>query len=634
MKEIRTGQQQVNSTSTENRKVEGYAVVFNSLSSDLGGFFEIIEDGAITEDTINRSDILCLLDHNKERGVLARSTNGSGSLQLSLDSHGLKYSFEAPHTTLGDEILEGLRRGDISKCSFAFTVEKDRWEKQEDGTIIRHIDSIKQLYDVSLVYNPAYEETEVKADTRGLKELQEKENNSNTDNSEMEDKAKVIEQLKALLATLSEETKPTEDDVKDTASCDDKEQKANEDPDKKDEETTVDNSDDNADTTDNTDNQTEEQPTDNNTEDNTVNPNDVDDDPMDDTDKDKEERNKNKSSNINIRMSKKFSLIKAINDVANNRNLDDAALSVVKEGRSAMAKSGLAVNGQIVLPVTENRAGEIDAEGNPNGVYAQTATAGLENIATEKLDILEPLRANMVLSKAGATYLTGLVGNVSIPAYSGSNVSWAGEIEAAKKGNGKWSEVKLQPHRITAYVDVSREFLVQDSNDAEAMLRRDIINAIGDKVEATILGDGAGNADMPEGLFNGVTAMTTAAEFGDIVDAEAELDEANVNGAFTYILSPKAKAAFRVLSKDNGSGRMVLENGEIEGSKALVSSNVVSKGFVVGDFSDYVVAQWGSIDLVVDNYTKATEGQVRLVVNAYFDCKPRRSTSFVKRILK
>ena len=77
-----------------------------------------------------------------------------------------------------------------------------------------------------------------------------------------------------------------------------------------------------------------------------------------------------------------------------------------------------------------------------------------------------------------------------------------------------------------------------------------------------------------------------------------------------------------------------MENGEIEGSKALVSSNVVSKGFVVGDFSDYVVAQWGSIDLVVDNYTKATEGQVRLVVNAYFDCKPRRSTSFVKRILK
>ena len=629
MKEIRT-QNTAQNTDNESRKVEGYAVVFNSLSADLGGFYEIIEDGAIDDDVINRSDILCLLDHNKERGVLARATNGKGSLKLTLDSHGLKYEFEAPHTTLGDEILEGLRRGDISKCSFAFTVEKDRWEKKEDGTIIRHIDKIKQLYDVSLVYNPAYEDTEVKADTRGLKELREKENNSNTDNQEMEDKAKVIEQLKALISQLSDgDNKPTEDDVKDTASCDKKEEKANEDPDKKDEETTVDNSD----TTDNTDNQTEE-PTDNNTEDNTVNPNDVDDDPMDDTDKDKEERNKNKSSNINIRMSKKFSLIKAINDVANNRNLDDAALSVVKEGRSAMAKSGLAVNGQIVLPVTENRAGELDTDGNPNGIYAQTATAGMENIATEKLDILEPLRANMVLSKAGATYLTGLVGNVSIPAYSGSNVSWAGEIEAAKKGNGKWSEVKLQPHRITAYVDVSREFLVQDSNDAEAMLRRDIINAIGDKVEATILGDGAGNADMPEGLFNGVTAMTTAAKFGDIVDAEAELDEANVNGAFTYILSPKAKAAFRVLSKDNGSGRMVLENGEIEGSKALVSSNVVSKGFVVGDFSDYVVAQWGSIDLVVDNYTKATEGQVRLVVNAYFDCKPRRSTSFVKRILK
>ena len=187
---------------------------------------------------------------------------------------------------------------------------------------------------------------------------------------------------------------------------------------------------------------------------------------------------------------------------------------------------------------------------------------------------------------------------------------------------------------MTAYVDVSREFLIQSSSDAEAMLRRDIIAAIGNKLEATILGADAGTNEKPEGLFNGVTAMTTALKFGDIVDAEAELDAANVSGAYTYILSPKAKAALRTLSKDAGSGRFVLEDGEIEGSKALVSSNVVAKGMVVGDFTDYVIAQWGAIDLVVDNYSVATEGKVRLVVNAYFDAKPRRATSFVKRILK
>ena len=442
----------------------------------------------------------------------------------------------------------------------------------------------------------------------------------------MNDKQELISQLQDILEKLTTEEKPVEDTpkedekpVEEKGDCmNDKpvEKKADETP-KEDEEKPVEDQtveDENTDAVVETDKETPKEENENETE---------DDKPEDD----KEQRN---NQNISTNMTKKFSLIKAINDVTNNRSLDDVAKEVVAKGIAEMRKSGLAVAGSIQLPVMETENEEVRA----NGVLAQTATAGAENIATEKLDILEPLRANMVMSQAGATYLTGLVGNVSIPAYTGSNVGWAGEVAAAANGAGDWSEIKLQPHRLTAYVDVSREFLIQSSNDAEAMLRRDIIAAIGNKLEATILGADAGTDEKPEGLFNGVTAMTSAVKFGDIVDAEAELDAANVTGAYTYILSPKAKAALRTLSKDAGSGRFVLEDGEIEGSKALVSSNVVAKGLVVGDFSDYVIAQWGAIDLVVDNYSKSTEGKVRLVVNAYFDAKPRRATSFVKRILK
>ena len=71
--------------------------------------------------------MLCLLNHNEDKGVLARSNKGVGSLTLSIDDRGLKYSFEAPNTALGDELLEGLRRGDISTSSFAFTVKSDSW---------------------------------------------------------------------------------------------------------------------------------------------------------------------------------------------------------------------------------------------------------------------------------------------------------------------------------------------------------------------------------------------------------------------------------------------------------------------------------------------------------------------------
>lgn len=623
MKEIRLGDNA--NTSNDNRHIEGYAMVFNSLSNDLGGFREIIEQGAITEELIKNSDILCLMNHDIKRGVLARSYQGRGSLKLEIDEHGLHYSFDAPNTDLGDEVLEGIRRGDISKCSFAFVCGEDNWTKDENGEYIRHVKKIKNLYDVSLVYHPAYEETEVKADTRGLDELkaQEEANNIVKENSEsdMNDKQELITQLQDILEKLKTDEKPVEEKeydktVEEKGGCqkDEKtvEEKADETP-KEDEEKPV-------------EDQTVEDENPDETDKETENENETEDEMPED---DKEQRNN--QTIISTNMTKKFSLIKAINDVVNNRALDDVAKEVVAKGVQEMRKSGLAVAGSIQLPVLEYEENE---EMRANGVLAQTAGAGAENIATEKLDILEPLRANMVMSQAGATYLTGLVGNISIPAYTGSNVAWAGEVAAAANGAGDWSEIKLQPHRLTAYVDVSKEFLLQDSNDAEAMLRRDIIAAIGNKLESTILGADAGTDEKPEGLFNGVTAMTTAVKFGDIVDAEAELDAANVSGAYTYILSPKTKAALRTLSKDAGSGRFVLEDGEIEGSKALVSSNVVAKGMVVGDFTDYVIAQWGAIDLVVDNYTKATEGKVRLVVNAYFDAKPRRATSFVKRILK
>lgn len=155
-------------TQPDSRKVEGYAIVFNSESNDLGGFVEVIEPRAL-EGVLEASDILCLLNHNEDKGVLARSNKGVGSLDLSIDEKGLKYSFDAPNTNLGDELLEGLKRGDITNSSFAFTVGEDKWTKRNDGLYQRTICSIKQMFDVSPVYRAAYNATSV--NTRGLDEV-------------------------------------------------------------------------------------------------------------------------------------------------------------------------------------------------------------------------------------------------------------------------------------------------------------------------------------------------------------------------------------------------------------------------------------------------------------------------------
>ena len=183
------------------RNVTGYALVFGSESEDLGGFTEIIDKDAL-QGVIERSDILALLNHNEDKGVLARSTKGTGSLELTVDDLGLLYRFEAPHTALGDELIEGLRRGDIRASSFAFDVAEDAWEKKPDGTYLRTIKKIK-LYDISPVYRPAYDATSSRIDTRGLDSLKEQEAKEEAELAEKRRK----EELKAYFDKIKQDFK-------------------------------------------------------------------------------------------------------------------------------------------------------------------------------------------------------------------------------------------------------------------------------------------------------------------------------------------------------------------------------------------------------------------------------------------
>ena len=337
---------------------------------------------------------------------------------------------------------------------------------------------------------------------------------------------------------------------------------------------------------------------------------------MEEVDNEIRKINEKLNKETNKRNMENFSLLKAINDVANNRQLDERSQEVVNEGISEMRKSGLSYSGQIVLPVTEARA----------DVQATVEGAGQEVVAEDKLNILEPLRASLVMTQAGATYMTGLVGNVSIPVYSGSNVGWAGEIEAAKDGAGTFSEVTLSPKRITAFLDVSKQFLLQDSASAEALLRADIVRAIANKLEATILGDKDGSATQPKGLFYDVDDYYDIS-YESIVDLVAYLEQQNVTGDIKFILSPLMKALLKTTKKDEGSGVFVMEDGEIDGLPVLSTSACM--GLAIGNWADYVIAQWGGIDLTIDPYSQATNGKVRLVVNAYFDAKPRREEAFL-----
>ena len=134
--------------------VVGYGSVFNTLSNELGGFREIIAEGAF-EGRLN-DDVRFLINH--EGLPLARTTNGT--LTLSTDERGLKYEARVANTSIGRDLVELMRNGTINQSSFAFVVEDDSWEVRE-GVNIRTINKVSRLYDVSAVTYPAYEEASV-----------------------------------------------------------------------------------------------------------------------------------------------------------------------------------------------------------------------------------------------------------------------------------------------------------------------------------------------------------------------------------------------------------------------------------------------------------------------------------------
>ena len=540
----------------ESRHIEGYGSVFNERSLDLGGFVEMIAPGAF-DGVIERSDVKCYLDHNPEKGILARSRNGKGSLSLIVDEKGLQYSFDAPKTSLGDEVVEGLKRGDYSQSSFAFTVDDEVWTKEADGTYLRTITKIGGLYDVSIVANPAYEGTSVALRSLDAFKAQEE---IPVEVREEEPKTEDVKEEEVKVTEPEEEKK--DETVEEVLEEEKKEDEENKEPEV----------------------QEETEP--------------------------KENRN-NINNTKNIHMSN-FSLIKSINDVIANRNINEDALGVIEMGATEMRKSGLSFSGQIQLPVEERG----------DAVAATVATDGKEIVATDKLNILGPLMDKSVLAEAGATFLTGLVGNISIPTYTGSTCGWKGELEAADNGKGNFGSVELSPKRLTAYIDISKQFLAQDSVGAEEMLRADIVNALVAKLESTIFGDAAGDNTKPAGIFN--SAEVVAPSYQAVCDAEAAVKD--YSGEKRFVMGPSAKSAFKqaTISGAKSDLRLLLEDGEVDGYPVSDSSNVVAGGYAFGDFGELVVAQWGGIDIVVDPYTLATKNAIRLVINAYFDAKVRR----------
>ena len=560
---------------TNGRTVSGYAIRFNEDSAFMG-FTERINPSALPASMLENADIFAYFNHDWSK-VLARTPN---SLKLDLRDDGLYYEFEAPNTQDGNDLLEHIKRGEMYGTSFAFSLPEDGsgevWTKQEDGTYMREIIMFDALYEISPVYTPAYPTTSVSARCLEYVRNTEEQNMKEDEKDELEKDKPQNEESKADESKEQEKQKEQDKPVEsvESESCESK-----------------------PDETKSCDYEPDEM--------------DEPDDKYDHDDKDDDY--KENISNRN-KMKKQFSLLKAINDIANNRSLDAVSQAVINAGADEMRSAGQSFSGQIQLPV-ESRAAVTVTDEHDDVIEVQFA------------DLLTPLRAKNVLVAAGAKYMSGLIGDVQVPIMGAGNVTWEGEVASAKEAGYTFTSKKLQPKRLTAYVDISKQFLVQDSIGAEQAIRADIVAAINSKLESTILGSAQGSTTTPAGIFYGQSPKTIAT-FKDICDLEASIEDANVIGECKYVMSNKAKAALRNMPKSSKSTQLVMENGEVDGTPVLNTSNVEAQNIAYGDWNNLAIGQWGSIDLVVDPYTLAKDGQVRIVINAFFDAITLRPEAF------
>lgn len=144
----------------------GYAARFNEWSVDLGGYIEELAPGCFANTLKRHKDIMCLYAHDW-RNLLGRTT--AGSLRLAEDKRGLRFwCDELAGDCLSDSVLRRVERRDLQGCSFGFWVKQDQFTfpDQPGGLVRRRIMEIGQLFEISMVANPAYPSTSVTIEER------------------------------------------------------------------------------------------------------------------------------------------------------------------------------------------------------------------------------------------------------------------------------------------------------------------------------------------------------------------------------------------------------------------------------------------------------------------------------------
>ena len=320
-----------------------------------------------------------------------------------------------------------------------------------------------------------------------------------------------------------------------------------------------------------------------------------------------------------------WSLFKAINEVRNGGQLTGLESEMHKEAETEARRSLQGIG--IPTMLTEKRA-VID---QGNSAIAPTAIGAY----------VDALQADGLYNRVGINDLGTVAADTVLPIAGGSTVAWAAENGSAADGGADFGKVTLSPNRVTGYADLSNVILAQNGTAAEASVMRDMGRNMATQIDAAMFG--SSNVTNAPGCIVGTsgTLTFTEATFGsgsiasDMLEAiQTVADNHGLDGNLGFVNSWELYSAIKKEAQVSSTYPLYVDD-KLAGyngwfSSAPASSAGASGDGMFGDFSRIYFAQFGPSSILVDQYSAATSGAVRLVMNNYFDWGVASGASFVK----
>lgn len=351
----------------------------------------------------------------------------------------------------------------------------------------------------------------------------------------------------------------------------------------------------------------------------------------------------------------RFRLLRAIKVVSEGRQLDGIEGEMFKEATIEAKNSGVSLSGTIRIPHMLMRMDHLHNLEQRADLSVGTTTAGGHTVQTSLGELIPILQPKLVTRALGATFLTDLTSNFTLPRNNGdSAAAWEGENTDADQTDVTFDQVAMTPKRLACFTVIGKQLMFQSSIDVENLVRGRMNFAVSKALDTAAI-NGSGTSNQPTGVLNtsGIGSVAIGTNGGNptwahIVSLETAVATGDADmGRLGYLSTPGIRGKLKTTEKASSTGIYIWTDeragdsriGQLNGLDAYTSTLVPStltKGtssgvchaVIFGNWAELIIGQWAGVDMTLDNITLAGKAQIKLIINSWWDIAVKHAASF------